>query len=279
MGYVPYAGLRLLPAFGDDNATAKNVRVPYLAISGTADTTAPMFMMEQAVNNFRGARYQVALNGVEHTYAPSYANDVFGWAIPFFQAYLDGNLGARDRLTRQRSIGGGLDDSLRIDYTAPSAVRAGETLVDEYYNSATRRYFLTANQDEKNAVDRLTGWARTGESFKGYTFPGPTELRVASQAPVCRFYFPSIPTHFFSADASECNLVRSMGTIAEGVAFWTTRTPAATCPSGSHAVTRLYNNRWRENDSTHTYTTSRSRVAAFVGQGWIDEGVVMCAPL
>ena len=55
-----HAGQRLLPAYGDDNATAKNVTAPYLSISGTDDSTAPMYMMEQAVNNFRGARYQVA---------------------------------------------------------------------------------------------------------------------------------------------------------------------------------------------------------------------------
>lgn len=284
MGYVPYAGQRLLPAFGDDNATARNVRTPYLAISGTADTTAPMFMMEQAMNNFRGARYLVALTGVEHTYTPAYADDVFGWAIPFFAAYLDNNLTMRDRLTRQKNIRGGLDDNLRIDYTAPSALLAGEVLVEEFYNSDFRRYFLTSRAADKSIIDRgLAGknWARTTDSFKGYTLPGPTELRVPSQAPVCRFFFPAILTHFFSAETADCNLVRNLaGTIDEGIDFWTTRArDVASCPTGTYAVTRLYNNRWRENDSNHRYTTSRSLAASHVAQGWIDEGVVMCAPL
>ena len=162
VGYVPYAGQSFLPAFGDDNATAKNVTAPYLSISGTSDTTAPMFMMEQAVNNFRGARYQVGLSGVEHTYQSSYANDVFGWAIPFFAAYLNGDKSALDRLTRQKNIGGGLNDYLRIDYVKPTPLVSGEALVDEFYNTIIRHHFLTASNADKEAIDRGSAGAGFG---------------------------------------------------------------------------------------------------------------------
>ncbi|MCY7387850.1 MAG: hypothetical protein LH481_07265, partial [Burkholderiales bacterium] len=151
VGYVPYAGQSFLPAFGGDNATAKNVTAPYLSISGTNDTTAPMFMMEQAVNNFRGARYQVALSGVEHTYESGYANDVFGWAIPFFAAYINGDKSALERLTRQKNVGGGLNDYLRIDYVPPTALISGEVIVDEFYNTIARRHFITASSADKDA--------------------------------------------------------------------------------------------------------------------------------
>ena len=81
-GYVPYAGQRLLPAFGDDNATARNVSIPYLALSGTADTTAPKLLMEQAMNNF-SRRAVVALEAWSTPTETAYANDVFGWIVPF----------------------------------------------------------------------------------------------------------------------------------------------------------------------------------------------------
>ena len=283
VGYVPYAGQRLLPAFGDDNATARNVTAPYLSISGTADTTAPMFLMEQAMNNFRGARYQVALQDVEHTYQSSYADDVFGWAIPFFAAHLNGDRAAFDRLSRQKNVGGGLNDFLRIDYLAPSAPANGEVLVDEFFNTASRRYFITANSADKDLIDRGgagTGWTRTGYQFKAYTIPGPTELRPATQAPVCRLYSPGLNTHFYSAGSRSCQLQRATrGWVDEGIAFWINSATQSTCAAGTLAVTRLSDSRSLGANSNHRYTTSRSQIEAMKADGWFEEGVVMCAPL
>ena len=281
-GYVPYAGQRLLPAFGDDNATAKNVSIPYLALSGTADTTAPKLLMEQAMNNFRGARFMVALEGVEHTYETAYANDVFGWIVPFLDAYVKEDRTAMDRLTRQRSIAAGLDDHLTIDYSGVLPATAGEVTVDEFYNTIIRHYGLLAKESDKQIVDQGRagpGWTRTCYRFKAYTLPGPTELRPSSQAPVCRYYHPVVNTHFYSAEQSDCDIVRSIGGIFEGIEFWITRATGTSCPSGTQAVTRLYNNRYAQLDSNHRYTTSRSEVRRMVGAGWIDEGVVMCSSL
>ena len=42
MGYVPYFGIDVYPAFGRDLQGLDGVTLPYLAISGTADTTAPI---------------------------------------------------------------------------------------------------------------------------------------------------------------------------------------------------------------------------------------------
>ena len=283
VGYVPYAGQKFLPAFGDDNATAKNVTAPYLSISGTNDTTAPMFMMEQAANNFRGARYQVALSGVEHTYSPSYANDVFGWTIPFFAAYLNGDKSALDRLTRQKRVSGGLDDYLRIDYVPPSSLGNGEVMVDEFYNTVVKRHFITASTADKDAIDRGSmgaGWIRTGYQFKAYTIPGPAEMRVATQVPVCRFYAPVQNTHFFSADIRDCQLLRaSRAWNDEGIAFWINSASQTSCAPGTLAVTRLSDSRWRESTSNHRYTTSNSQIEDMKASGWFEEGVVMCAPL
>lgn len=120
VGYVPFAGESFLPAFGADNNTAGNVDTPYLAISGTADNVAPMNRMVQAMNLFRHSHYMIALTGVQHGYESSYAGDVFGWAIPFLNAYVRGDAGALRRFAQQKDIAGGLDDNVVIDYTAPA---------------------------------------------------------------------------------------------------------------------------------------------------------------
>jgi len=115
VGYIPYAGEKYISAFGKNNATASNVTAPYLAISGIDDGVAPMYRMEEALNNFRGAHYQLGLAGVGHNYQSSYAEDVFGWAIPFLTSYLDcsdSGRASRDRLMQQLRVSGGIDDQL-----------------------------------------------------------------------------------------------------------------------------------------------------------------------
>ncbi|MEQ1517218.1 MAG: hypothetical protein ABL931_12100 [Usitatibacteraceae bacterium] len=283
VGFVPYAGQKLLPAFGDDNASATNVTAPYLSISGTDDTTAPMFMMEQAVNNFRGPRYQVALSGVPHTYSTTYADDVFGWTIPFFSAYLSGDRAAFDRLSRQKNVAGGLDDYLRIDVLNPGALGSGEVVVDEFFNTTTSRYFMTASNADKDLIDRGgagPGWVRTDFQFKAHSIPGPTELRPATQVPVCRLYSPQFNTHFYSGGARSCQIQRATrGWVDEGIAFWINNATQSTCPNGTLAVTRLSDSRSLGAHSNHRYTTSNSEIEAMKANGWFEEGVVMCAPL
>lgn len=117
VGYVPYAGENFLPAFGAGNATAANVNTPYLALCGTADVLAPMARMVQAMNLFRNSRYMVALTGVPHGYNTGYAGDVFGWTIPFLDAYVKGDATALANFLAQQNILGGLDDNVVIDYT------------------------------------------------------------------------------------------------------------------------------------------------------------------
>ena len=66
VGYVPYFGQRILPAYGRDNLGTAGVRLPYLAISGTADTTAPIGPVEQGMQRLASSRALVALTGVQH---------------------------------------------------------------------------------------------------------------------------------------------------------------------------------------------------------------------
>jgi len=52
-----------------------------------------------------------------------------------------------------------------------------------------------------------------------------------------------------------------------------------TCAAGTVPVLRAYNNGFaRGIDSNHRITTNRTAIDQVVGRGWIDEGLVMCAP-
>ena len=284
VGYVPFAGENYLPAFGKENATAKNVITPYLAITGTADTVAPMGRMEQAMNLFLNSHYMVALSGVPHGYDSSYAGDVFGWAIPFLKAYVNGDASALANFEQQKDILGGLDDNLVIDYTAPmSGTGIPIGTVVEFHNTNLGTYFITADPREATAIDNGSagsGWSRTGHSFKS-----------GGNTPVCRFYgslSPGPNSHFYTVDAGECAYLKQLQVSTpaiqkrwnfESVDFFSTAPTNGTCPSGTLPVYRAYNNGYaRGFDSNHRFTTDLAALQQVVMLGWIAEGVVMCAP-
>jgi hypothetical protein len=51
------------------------------------------------------------------------------------------------------------------------------------------------------------------------------------------------------------------------------------CPAGSTPVYRAYNSGFRLGiDSNHRITADRAAIQQVVARGWLDEGVVMCAP-
>lgn len=281
VGYVPYAGENFLPAFGDQNSTARNVTTPYLAITGTADTVAPMGRMVQAMNLFQNSRYMVALTGVPHGYDSSYAGDVFGWTIPFLDAYVKGDASALANFLQQKDILGGLDDNVVIDYTAPTSATG---VVVELYNTYLDNYFLTANADEAAAIDNGSAgpdWEhRTGNNFK-----------AGGSTAVCRFYgsvSPGPNSHFYTIDAGECNFLKQLQASTpatqkrwnfEGLDFLSTPPTNGVCPGGTLPIYRAYNNGFaRGIDGKHRFTTNPHVIQQLVARGWIAEGIVMCAP-
>jgi hypothetical protein len=51
------------------------------------------------------------------------------------------------------------------------------------------------------------------------------------------------------------------------------------CPPGLAPVYRAYNNGYnRKVDSNHRITTNLGALQQVVARGWINEGIVMCAP-
>jgi lysyl endopeptidase len=167
-------------------------------------------------------------------------------------------------------------------YLNPAAVVT--PLVVEFYNTILDNFFITANANEAAAVDgggAGPGWLRTGYTFKS---GGLTQ--------VCRFYGSQSPgpnSHFYTADASECNSLRLLQQQTpasqqrwnfESFDFATTTTVAGGCAAGTVPVYRAYNNGpARGVDSNHRITSSLASINAVVAKGWISEGVRMCAPL
>ena len=119
VGYVPYFGQRLLPAFGNDQNGTSFVTMPFMAISGTADTTAPIVLTEQGVNRLAGSRYVVAFEGVEHELRAVDVPDIYTWSLTFFSAHLSRNMPARIQLAAMTQVSGGAPDSVHVSYTAP----------------------------------------------------------------------------------------------------------------------------------------------------------------
>jgi hypothetical protein len=283
VGYVPFSGWSFLPVFCDGQEGARGVSKPYLGIGGTLDTTAPIGMTEQAINKMSSSRYLVELVGGEHELRPEDAGDVLTWTVTFLNAYLRvaHDPGAMGRLIRMRQVVGGRVDNLIVDAHVPFAAAEGETQVKEFWNGITNHYFMAAGQGEIDGIlagAAGPGWQLTGESFKAW--PQMPSDTFVTAGPVCRFYGPGPNSHFFTASAAECDIVRQPGTgwLYEGVGFYIQPVGnPRVCPTGLLSVNRAYNNRAAQNDSNHRFTTSDSTLREMGRRGWAMEGTVMCA--
>jgi predicted dienelactone hydrolase len=125
VGYVPYFGQPLFPAFGRDQHGLDGVALPYLAISGTADTTAPIALALQGVGQLAGTRELVALVGVTHGFDVPSTADIFTWSVTFLDAEIRGDPVARDKLLRMASVAGGGDDRVLIPYNGAAPANFG----------------------------------------------------------------------------------------------------------------------------------------------------------
>jgi hypothetical protein len=162
-------------------------------------------------------------------------------------------------------------------------VIANPARIVEFYNGELDHYFVTGNADEAAAIDRGDegpGWSRTGLLFK-----------AGGAVPVCRFYgsvSPGPNSHFYTAQAAECNALKSLQAATpgdvprwnyEGIAFGMTLPVNGLCPLLTVPVYRAYNNGFAlGKDSNHRLTTSANALQEVVARGWKYEGIAMCAP-
>ncbi|MDP1679694.1 MAG: hypothetical protein Q8L02_06210 [Candidatus Nitrotoga sp.] len=156
--------------------------------------------------------------------------------------------------------------------------------VVEFYNTNLDHYFITADASEAAAIDGGSagpGWIRTGNSFKS-----------GGSTPVCRFYGSQVPgpnSHFYTLAGSECDGLKQLQAITpatqkrwnfESLDFISTPPTNGTCLTGTVPVYRAYNNGFaRGVDSNHRFSSAAAAIQDVVMRGWINEGVVMCAPI
>lgn len=277
VGYVPYFGLPIFPAFGRDQKGLDGMTTPFLGIGGFSDTTAPIATTAQGVLRLHGSRELLGLVGVAHHFDFPSAPDIFTWAVTFFAAHVQDDRLARAKIARMVSVRGGGDDRLIIDYTAPAALGPGERDTVEFYNASLKHYFVTGEPAEVAMLDAgviVPGWVRTGFDFKSWT------VESGIGVPACRFFGTpgSGPnTHVFTINVAECNqLLADPRWTFEGLAFDEQMPVAEDCPPALVPVTRLYNN-GIGGEANHRFLTSHSEAHATVAAGWLIEGVVFCA--
>jgi len=111
-GYVPYFGQAILPAFGRNQEGLAGISLPFLGISGTADTTAPIYETQIGMSRLTGPRRLVALQGVTHGFDDASTNDIYTWMLTFLDAEVRGNPDAILRFSTMGSVAGGGADSV-----------------------------------------------------------------------------------------------------------------------------------------------------------------------
>ncbi|HYT96428.1 MAG TPA: hypothetical protein VEO36_03835 [Casimicrobiaceae bacterium] len=276
VGYVPYFGQSFFPAFGRDQGGLQNVLLPFLAISGTADTTAPIGPTRDGIHRLINTHELVALQGVEHGFDRAFSDDIFTWSLAFLAGQLSGDPVARARSARMTGVAGGGPDVLEQDYIAPSPAAADERIAVEYYNASLDHYFFTTEPAEAAMLDAgviVPGWTRTHFDFKVRPVGDPRGF-VA-----CRFFgTPGIGpnSHFFTINADECAKVKANPFwMFEGLAFNADAPVNEVCPADRVPVIRLYNN-GKGGQASHRYSTSHSEIGDMLGEGWIIEGPVFC---
>ena len=270
VGFVTYAGQTFLPAFCDDQGGADLVDRPFLTLAGTADTTAPLKMTQQAINRLKGSRYLVELVDGQHELRAEDIGDLFTWMITFYRAYLQGDAAAMASFIKMGGVRGGREDSLKIDAHVPAPPAAGEMLATEMANGD--RYFLATTNAEIDSL-KAAGWLPTGYSFKAWM------AIPASSTTNCHFESAFVAN---GAVYRPCGWTKRLGrwTFDEPGGFFIEKADASgRCAAGLLQVNRLYQPRYALGRTlpSERQVTSDSAARESVANGWILLPATMCA--
>jgi hypothetical protein len=143
----------------------------------------------------------------------------------------------------------------------------------EYENSITGRHVWIQDVEEMLAIDSGAagpGWRKNGHTFATVDATNPALVDV------CRFYAPSLNSHFITANATECAALKANGGpwIFEKVAFKVYPATHAACPD---PVYRLRNdNHVAQNTSVHRFTWDPYVRSRLLVAGWVEEGIAFC---
>lgn len=162
--------------------------------------------------------------------------------------------------------------------SSAAAVPPADADVVEFLYPPANHYFLTASAEEAAALDASGLWVRTGFHFRAWSSTNDAPGTVS----VCRFTgTPNVGpnSHFFTADATECAIVRTNPYwVYEGTAFRTLVPSAGSCAVGASPVIRFFLSGTDVTQVRHRYVTDAAEAARMRALGWIEEGPVFCAP-
>lgn len=155
-------------------------------------------------------------------------------------------------------------------------------VASEFYDATLNRYFLGSDLGEMEWI--LGGgagrsWVSTAYQFIVSCQPSDSDCKMR---PVCRFYgAPPLGSgsHFFTADAGECEFVKTNPAWRyEGIVFQAA-VPDATgqCPQRMLPIHRFYNGATDPSQARHRWTGDWLAANLMASKGWRDEGIVFCA--
>ena len=154
------------------------------------------------------------------------------------------------------------------------------------FHPPTNTFFATASQSDQTAL-LAQGWQMADGGFTVWPASGPSPLLAK---PVCRFFIPAKATHFYSASATDCALLKTTpGFVDEGIAFRALLPLRGSCGLGTKPVYRMFDS-VRAN---HRYVvggdTAYAMVTAYLDQNfnglphipstWVNEGIAFCSPI
>lgn len=140
------------------------------------------------------------------------------------------------------------------------------------------RYFMTARETDKAflAANPQMGWRKI-DTFSAY----PGTDAPAGVSSVCRFFLPTLATHFYTADATECDRFKRDPLFQfEGLDFGAIKAVNGTCGAGNKAVYRAFNNGLSRGVSGNHYFGTDAGLGNYLARfsGWSQEGIAMCVP-
>lgn len=183
-------------------------------------------------------------------------------------------------------VGGGSNASCSA--LTSQAITGSTKLMVEFYYAPLNYYFLTSRDYDKQLLDTIMGWSRTGASFKVFT------SSVAGTNGVSRYYFDQIArnqtrgSHFYTLLDSDKNYLNGLNPSNlkvprlpenEGVDSFAYLPTSGVCRNGTIPIYRLFRGNSRfPDDPNHRFTPDIAVYQAFVLAGWDGDGVSLCAP-
>jgi hypothetical protein len=178
--------------------------------------------------------------------------------------------------------------AILVALTSFAALARADVTVVEYHHSGYDHYFVTPVPDEIAKLDARVApfelWSRTGRTFRALE----NNAARAGAVDICRLFNDSFglrSSHFYAPRALGCEetLARFPDWRLEDDKLFAAMLPdaAGTCPAGTVALYRLYN-QGRNGAPNHRLVTSLADRQEMLDKGYLAEGagigVGMCVP-